>query len=279
MGKENKFDYTQLAGFYFGEGTYEENTALSSKARSRLATAFHEEAVDPAPNSLLESAKFYAEMLAERVLDDVTVEKGENRSIDVLSGGEKVASFKVDVYVGDEDLGALMPNGDYGEKLQHYGWEDFEKLESVIKKQEAEAEDARQYRFPAEGIAADAEDMQKFARTLAVDLEYNSGTADRFRTLFVEPDGTNVIDRVEIVTDGGSRVTAVDLYTKTGLIEGREAGLKEHMEEAVARIADGYYDDYKTQPAITGDVQADLQETDDFVRAVESMSEDGGQTL
>ena len=131
----SKLNLNSMAGFYFGCNHANEEAAVSDEQLSELACVFHEEEIYPKKGqTLFEATQVYAKLLAERAgLEDVTIEKGENLSVDVLAGGNTIMNFDVDVYVPEESRDKAMANGEPLSNMENYGWDEFDKLEESYK--------------------------------------------------------------------------------------------------------------------------------------------------
>lgn len=147
------FDFENVT-FTFGEATRPDEHLLDDDAGFRLLDAFEENIMDDLDISpymgdfsddILESVRILAEQARDEghaFNGDITVEKGEGRSIDILVNGRKEVNVNLEVYIECNEGSRLLPNGDAAVAMYGYDWQQFESLEAAVKAQAAEFADS-----------------------------------------------------------------------------------------------------------------------------------------
>lgn len=128
------FDFSNVS-FYFGNGTYPDGVNIDHA--SELAAHFHESEVEAYIGSFSEDIISQAQMYAERTgIENPGVDRGEGFSVNISENGQLLGNYMIDVMVDEGHENDLLPNGEPASMLENYSWEEFDRLEQLMKEQD-----------------------------------------------------------------------------------------------------------------------------------------------
>lgn len=130
------FDYSR-ASYFIGNGKYPEG--VDEDRAAELAAHMHEAQIDVYMGSFSDDVMRQTAMYADCAgLENITVERSDGLSVNIMENGTLMANYEIDVYLPDDGKDDLLPNGDPAGKLAEYGWDEFDKLEEMAKAQDAQ---------------------------------------------------------------------------------------------------------------------------------------------
>lgn len=139
MSEQKKFDFENV-GFWFGKLNVPDLDSIEHMDHvSELAAHCHEEQIEAYMGNLSDDVMRITKMYAEYTcIENISVEKGDGFSVDILESGKKIANYEIDVYLYNDSDNDILPNGDPASSLKTYGWTEFEQLERLVQEQDAQ---------------------------------------------------------------------------------------------------------------------------------------------